>query len=431
MSITRSVKPFVILLSALIVIVYLTACSKNRDKGQGRKVNLIGSPYFTSDGCLKKDSTISFYKEEQCSRLKFYVESSGSMNGFFRPNKATQFKEDTWCIFSDFDKFTNEVTAIDRTKIRSFSLQNFRTAMNSGQLNSPNSTMVPDMLRHIIENLDYKNGEAAVLVSDMKYSPVGSRAIDVLLSQYTTDIRNLAMNTKAAFALVAATSNYLDRRGNEVEARSPYYYLIMGKPQQVTWLKNCISTLLNDNGHYVDAIEFGFDYGSPIYELGKVINGKKKKNEPTIYRVDRKSKNYRGTCVIDIELDITAYPWCMESEEVLRKALEFKSIAGSDVTIESIEYEIDNHADQSLKRRTKAIITVLVSKLSKKGDVIEWNVIVPEGVISNRFQSFMGAPSEKVLNQSFSIENFINGMSAGKANYYNKTPNRILISTAK
>ena len=163
MSITRSVKPFVILLSALIVIVYLTACSKNRDKGQGRKVNLIGSPYFTSDGCLKKDSTISFYKEEQCSRLKFYVESSGSMNGFFRPNKATQFKEDIWCIFSDFDKFTNEVTAIDRTKIRSFSLQNFRTAMNSGQLNSPNSTMFPDMLRHIIENLDYLKSATALI----------------------------------------------------------------------------------------------------------------------------------------------------------------------------------------------------------------------------------------------------------------------------
>lgn len=427
MSITRSVKPLFLLLSALIVIFSFTACSKGRDK----KINLIGSPYFTSDGCLKTDSTIFHYKEEPCSRLKLYVESSGSMNGFFRPNKATQFKEDVWCIFSDFDKFTNEVTAIDGTRTRNFNLQNFRTVMSSGQLNSPNSTMVPDMLRHIINNLRVNDGEAAVLVSDMKYDPVGNQAMNVLLSLYDTDIRNIVMNTKAAFALVVATSNYLDRSGREVEPKSPYYYLIIGKPQQVTWLKNCISTLLNDNGHYVDAIEYGFDYGSPIYELGKVTNGRKKKNEPTIYRVDRKSKNYKGACEVDIELDITAYPWCMENEEVLRNALEFNTITSSEVTIESVKYEIDNHVDQSLKRRAKAIVTVLISKLPKKGDIIEWNVIVPEGVISTTFKSFMGAPSANIINQSFSIENFISGMSAGKANYYSKTPNRILISTAK
>lgn len=427
MSITRSVKPLFLLLSALIVISSFTACSKGRDK----KINLIGSPYFTSDGCLKTDSTIVHYKEEPCSRLKLYVESSGSMNGFFRPNKATQFKEDVWCIFSDFDKFTNEVTAIDGTRTRNFNLQNFKTVMSSGQLNSPNSTMVPDMLRHIINNLRINDGEAAVLVSDMKYDPVGNQAMNVLLSLYDTDIRNLVMNTIAAFALVAATSNYLDRSGREVEPKSPYYYLIIGKPQQVTWLKNCISTLLNDNGHYVDAIEYGFDYGSPIYELGKVTNGRKKKNAPTIYRVDRKSKNFKGACVVDIELDITAYPWCMENEEVLRNALQFNTIARSEVTIESVKYEIDNHADQSLKRCAKAIITVLISKLPKKGDLIEWNVIVPEGVISTTFKSFMGASSANILNQSFSIENFISGMSAGKANYYSKTPNRILISTAK
>lgn len=427
MSITRSVKPLFLLLSALIVISSITACSKGREK----KINLIGSPYFTSDGCLKTDSTVILYKEEQCSSLKLYVESSGSMNGFFRPNRATDFKEDIWCIFSDFDKFANEVTAIDGTKVRNFNLQNFRTVMNSGQLNSPNSTMVPDMLHHIINNLHFNDGEAAVLVSDMKYDPVGSIAMNVLLSQYATDIRNIAMNTKAAFALVAATSNYLDRHGKEVEAKSPYYYLIIGKPQQVTWLKNCISTLLTDKGHYVDAIEYGFDYGSPIYELGKVTNGRKKKNEPTIYRVDRKSKNFKGTCIVDIELDITAYPWCMENEEVLKNALEFNTISGSEVAIESIKYEIDNHANQSLKREAKAIIKVLITKLPKKGDIIEWSVKVPEGVISTTFQSFMGAPSANILNQSFSIENFINGMSSGKANYYSKTPNRILISTAK
>lgn len=427
MSITRSVKPLFLLLSALIVIFSFSACSKGREK----KINLIGSPYFTSDGCLKTDSTIFHYKEEPCSSLKLYVESSGSMNGFFRPNRATQFKEDIWCIFSDFDKFTNEVIAIDGKKERYFNLQNFRTAMNSGQLNSPNSTMVPDMLHHIINNLGYNRGEAAVLVSDMKYSPVGNKAMNVLLSQYATDIRNLAMNTKVAFALIAATSNYLDKKGKEVEAKSPYYYLIIGKPQQVTWLRNCISTLLNDKGHYVDAVEFGFDYGAPIYELGKITNGKKKKNEPTIFRVDRKSKNFKGSCIVDIELDITAYPWCMENEDVLRKALEFNTIAGSEVSLESVKYEIDNHADQSLKRRAKAIIGVLISKLPKKGDIIEWNVAVPEGIVSTTFQSFMGAPSDQILNQSFSIENFISGMSAGKANYYSKTPNRILISTAK
>lgn len=425
---TRAPKFFLLLLSALVIVCTLTACIGGEKK---RKINLIGSPYFTADGRLKSDSTCSHFQEERCSTLKLYVESSGSMNGFFRSNKATQFKEDVWNIFSDFDKFANTVTAFDDKRIRSFDLQKFRNAMDNGQLHSSRTTMVPDMLRYIIEDLDYNNGEAAVLVSDMKYSPEGIKAINVLLAHYSTDIRNLVMNTEAAFALIAATSNYLDRNGVELEAKSPYYYLVIGKPQQVTWLRNCIATLLNDKGRYVDAVEYGFDYGSPIYRLGKVKNGRKWKDEPTIYSVNRKSKQYMGACYVDIEIDITSYPWFMEDEEVLRNAIEFKSTVGSSVAVESIEYEIDNHADKSLKRRAKAIVTVEISRLPQKGDVIEWNIVVPEGLISSAFQSFFGASSDSFLNKSYSIENFIGGMSSGKSNFCSKTPNRILISTAK
>lgn len=424
MSLFRMAKSSLLLLWVLLVVFNFASCKKT-------PINAIRDSHFTADGHLKPDSTCFYFQEERCSALKLYVESSGSMNGFFRSNKATQFKEDVWCIFSDFEKLTDEVIAFEGKNIRTFRLKEFEKVMASGQLRSSQSTMVPEMLQNIVNNLDYNHGEAAVLVSDMKYSPAGQATMPVLLSLYSTNIRNLVMNTKAAFALVAATSNYVDNYGVEVEAESPYYYLIIGKPQQVTWLRNCISTLLKDQNRYVDAVEYGFDYGTPMYQLGKVQNGIKKKNEPTVYRVNTNSKQYKGSCFIDLEIDITGYPWFMENEEVLRNAIELESVTGSVVEIESVEYRIDNHADKSLRRRAKAIATLKISRLSKKGDVIKWYLNVPEGIISSRFHSFFGATSETVLNQSFSIENFISGMSSGKANFCSKNPHRILVSTAK
>ncbi len=48
--------------------------------------------------------------------------------------------------------------------------------MNAGAFVSNSSTHVPAMLHNIIENIDTSKNEVAILVSDMKYSPMGKTA---------------------------------------------------------------------------------------------------------------------------------------------------------------------------------------------------------------------------------------------------------------
>ena len=77
----------------LCVLVLFCSCTS--------KVNTVNDPHFTQDGyCL--DSIKEKFVAEPPKALGFYVEVSGSMNGFFRSNKATRFKKDMWSIVSNF-----------------------------------------------------------------------------------------------------------------------------------------------------------------------------------------------------------------------------------------------------------------------------------------------------------------------------------------
>jgi hypothetical protein len=67
----------------LCVLVLFCSCTK---------VNTVKDSHFTQDGyCL--DSIKEKFVAEPPKALGFYVEVSGSMNGFFRSNKATRFND--------------------------------------------------------------------------------------------------------------------------------------------------------------------------------------------------------------------------------------------------------------------------------------------------------------------------------------------------
>ena len=76
-----------------IFSLFLSSCSN--------PVNTVYDLHFTEDGyCL--DSLKENFIAEAPKSLGFYVEVSGSMNGFFRSNRATRFKQDVWSIVSNF-----------------------------------------------------------------------------------------------------------------------------------------------------------------------------------------------------------------------------------------------------------------------------------------------------------------------------------------
>lgn len=185
-------------------------------------VNTNHDIHFTDDGEVVKDSVGKEFCMQDPSKINFYVEVSGSMNGFFRANQQTYFKSDLWKILSYFAPVSTGVNVLtnDGNEGARFSHEEFRNRMNTGTFMSTASTKVPLMLQTIVNDLGKDSTAVAVLVSDMKYSPVGSLAPDVLMTQYSSDISSILGRFGKAVSLVCATSNYIGTTNQEICSRS-------------------------------------------------------------------------------------------------------------------------------------------------------------------------------------------------------------------
>ena len=395
----------------------------------GRTINTVQDVHFDKSGyCL--DSLKESFSAVAPSALGFYVEVSGSMNGFFRSNQATKFKKDVWSIVSNFGAPDVFVLSNAGTVAGTYSGAQFRSKMNSGGFVSNQETLVPTMINTILDGLDYENGECAVLISDMKYSPERQRDINVLLTQYQTDIRNeIGKHKDIAVSVILATSEYLAANNNVVAEESPYYYVIFGKAENVAFMRNCISTLLEDNGDYGESIETGFDYKAPVYSFGIPDNALQLFDEPTFTGYDL---NYSDTCTVKIKVDLSDYRWIITNEDVLRELISVKSSYGSNVKVGNIKIDVNNHADKELKRRAIAEFEIKVYDMfATESDVIEWTLNHPEYRTSQWFTDIISATAENDYSGSFSMDRFIAGVFNARQNTWDNTPNRILISKVR
>lgn len=286
------------------------------------------------------------------------------------------------------------------------------------------------MIKSILEILDYENGEVGVLISDMKYSPEKQKDVQVLLTQYQTDVRNVIDSYPGiAVCLICATSDYLFANGAVAESESPYYYVIFGKDECVAYMRNRIATILGDNGSYKESIEMGFDYKSPRYSFGIPKNALQLGTEPTFIGYD---VNVSDTCMVMLKLDISDYRWTIADESVLRKMLNVKAIYGSKVSIGDIKVEVDNHYHKDFLRKATALFDLKVyDMLATKSDVIEWSLNHPEYQVSQWFSNVIYTNSESDLSGTFSMDKFIGGCFNAIQNHWDTTPNKILISKSK
>ena len=155
----------------------------------GSDIRTVDDPHFNADGTLVDSVDTISLKPSAPAKVKFYVEVSGSMNGFFRANKVTDFKKDVWQILSYYSAITPEITILtnDGSVGNSYTQAQFQTLMNTGTFVSSASTRVLDMLESIFSDLNTEKGEVAVLISDMKYDPVGTAAPEALSANSSTD----------------------------------------------------------------------------------------------------------------------------------------------------------------------------------------------------------------------------------------------------
>ncbi len=397
---------------------YLTSCTN---------YNSVNDPHFNSDGEYLVVPDSNMFAPEHPSKIHFYVEVSGSMNGFFRANKPTDFKKDVWAISSYFASLipSVEILTNDGGVGAQITMSQFQTSMNTGAFVTSASTKTPVMLQSIIGNLDADNGEVAVLVSDMKYSPVGAAAPNVLMTQYSTDVSNILGKYGKAVCMILATSNYVDKSGNDVTNESPYYYFIIGNDRQVVYMRNAISTLLDNNKHFVENIESGFNYGSPHYEYGIPFNCYQLDREPTFIGYD---PGMNDTAIVRLKLDIANYRWLMEDESYLKDALKVKALYGSKVEIGNISYDVNNITSKELKRTATATIDMKIFNMyANDADVIEWNLELPDGDIT-RFGNLFNTNDENDVTKSFSVDDFLKGIFYGGVINKSIKSNYILIS---
>ncbi len=396
-----------------------TSCSSD--------INSNYDPHFTEDGYrIINDSTVT---SAPLTQVKFFVEVSGSMNGFFRANQPTDFKKDVWQILSYFSPLAPEGVTIltnNGDEGNTYDLSKFQTMMNTGAFVSSASTKVPLMLQTIVSKLDADHGEVAVLISDMKYSPIGAAAPKVLLTQYSTDVSKIFGQYEKAISLVCATSNYLDKKGNSVCDVSPYYFLIIGNETCVAEMRDGISTLLNNNHRFVDNIESGFRYGRI-----KESFGIPKKcfqmdlQEPTF--VAYEEADTYDTCNIYLKVDLTPYRWIMTDKDYFTRAFKAKTLYGSTLVFDDVNIDVKNITDRQLKRTAVATVRLKVFNMPTDSDVIEWTMELPDGDYT-LFGPFCGAKTEEDVSKSYSIEDFLVGMFYGGVVNSTLEPNYILVS---
>lgn len=393
-------------------------------------INTVGDPHFTSNGnlILINSSDIDSFKMTPPVRIKYYIESSGSMNGFFRQNRPTDFKSDVWEIMNYYSAaIPTDITVLtnDGSTGTRIPLNTFQTLMNTGAFISNASTKVPKMLESIYNDFNPKAGEVAILISDMKYSPVGSKAPDVLLKQYSTDISSIIGRNKHPVCLISAVSNYLDKKGSEIESESPYYFFMIGPDNCLAFLRNGISTLLDNNKHFIDNIESGFNYGAISYSFGIPDNCYQMNNEdPTFVGFDT---NTNDTCLVKLKVDLENYRWLIAENSVFPECFKIRTLYGSNVKVDNIKYQIENITNKELNRKATAIIDIKVFDLASDSEVLEWGLEFQDSD-SRKLDRFKGALSENDLTKSFSLESFLKGIYYGGVVNKSLKPNYILIS---
>ncbi|MCM1312488.1 MAG: hypothetical protein NC252_06270 [Roseburia sp.] len=360
------------------------------------------------------------------------------MNGFFRANKANKFKETVWSVFSGLAQISDNVVYpmsnggdIDSP----VTMTDFRKRMNAGEFVSNTSTHIPIMLRNIIQNIDTAKKEVAVLVSDMKYSPMGKSAAPEL-SQYQEEIRNVIGNhPHISLSFICAISEFLAPNGSIVQENSPYYFIIIGKAENVAAMRNDIARWCEGKNSYVESGDMCMTYQTPDYTIEEVKNGMKHNGYPNnvITTFDR---DVSDTCSFIVRINMNAYPWGVVRADVLKDFFNAKAVNGSSVKFELLntpEHLVDNHAyKHEFERCSYADFLVKLYDVALDDEVIEWTFTNPHfGVrYTTDFYDMITTEDENDLSGTFSFNKFLEGCFNARLNTYNEEPVRVLVSSA-
>lgn len=402
----------------------------------GGVVNSIGDSHFDENG-VPLDSGIIFFTPTNPQSVKLFIETSGSMNGFFRANKANSFKKTVWSVFSGLSPISDGYvyTMSNGGNInKPTGIEDFRHYMNAGKFVSNSSTHIPAMLSNIIESIDITKNELAVLVSDMKYSPVTATK-EPELSQYQEQIRNtIGFHPTISVSFVCAKSEFLKPNGSVIEANSPYYFIIIGNSENVAAVRNSVSRWCEATNSYIESGDMAMNYHTPSYSLKSVTNGVLSADYPKSL-ITMFDDEISDTCSFIVRIDMTGYPWGAVDADVLKDCFKVNAVYGSTVDFELLtgdEHLVDNHSYKGdFKRVAYADYLVKLYNVALDDEVVEWTFTNKpfDGRYLMDFNTIISSNQENDLSGSFSFNKFIEGCFNARLNTFDENPVLILVSS--
>lgn len=389
----------------------------------GTTPNTEQSTHFTTDDACTPTWQADTMPHTRPAAVRFFVESSGSMNGFFRAGCANDFKHDVASLVTNFDDIGSaDVYTQSGASTQSMSISAFVQKMNAGDFASAASTDIPTMLRTALDSTQWRKGECAVIISDMRYDPVGSNAMAALLGQYDIDVRNAFNRPGLAAALIAARSQYVDRGGQVACDDSPYYYLVLGTGPQVVYMRNVIAPLLGRR--YRGLGEWGVDYRQPTVRVpdADYLTA----IAPYAYT------DFDEQATITLDIDLTRAPYNYENVDTLLAHLDITTEQGAHVRVDKkqVEMRVRHDNDKELCRSVHALVPVAIFDMYTDSDVLSVRLNhasyqLPTPALWHYAQT----DDVNDLSRTFSMTNFIHGCNVTFERFKGKSAAYILIST--
>lgn len=398
----------------LVACLCLIACSHDN-------VNSINHPEFDDDGVIKEEVYNSFYSAEPPSSICFYVEASGSMNGLFRPGKATTFKRNMWSVLSrNRDRISSVKAFVNgSSNVVEYSIDDFRSKMNNGGLVSAASTVVPKMLQKVLEDLEAGLCDVAVFVSDMKYSPAGGSV--TAIDQYAIDIQSMFSKYSGySLSMIGLESEYIAANGSVACSEFPYYMIVIGKSSKVTYVRNVIMAAIGQEKSVVGCLDYNIVCGCPyysVYPIAGALGLKQNIYEIAAGRADRFYSlcGYSSTAgVAEFVVAIRGYhiPYSLLTN-IQKDNFVLGSYAGSVkldwelINEPSIKSAEDKKVNQFVE--PNIFLKVKIEEMYLPSDVI--NIVMKTPKDDDLWiQKYCGATREGDLYKTFSIDGFVEGL---------------------
>jgi len=413
-----------------VVSILLLSCGHNKN------INPDNYRLFDDKGALKECPMFDpIYK---ISKIKCFIESSGSMSGFFQANKSTGFKMDVWSVLNEFYNNIDSVHLFrDASEpVAKMTLADFRRDMNAGNFQFAGSTHIPQMLKEVVQSLG-KN-DVGMFISDMKYSPTGSQA-DVLLTQYGTDVKNVIQHTPYAFSIIGVTSSYITGKGSSIE-KSPYYIILIGNDLPVNKMKQKIMQSIQKENLLGELSFYRKEFPTPMYTLlanKAIVNGITYESENNLYYTIG-DINKQSSVSFYLAADLSKLPHHLFSDvKQLMQQLEVKADNARAVIEEvtdSASFDFGNGSrDASSKVHATHFIKIKVSDILDGSTQVAVTVNRKE---ANWIPSVCGAKYEAEYDKTISFEQLLAGLkgayNTGKQSkcYYN-APFVVLITEGK